>query len=207
MMRKLLLACAASLALAASTAHANTIVDGTGDWAIGYSGNEADLDVTSFSASYNPTLNSFVLQATLAGAIDPSLGGIYVIGADTGAGANHPFTAQGAPGVVFDQVIIIQKTGAAAISGHPALTATISGNWFDLIVPLADLPSTGFTNPADYAFNLWPRTGANIITDFAPNNSDLTAVPEPGVWMLMIVGVGMIGASLRRRRTTPFAAV
>ena len=67
-------------------------------------------------------------------------------------------------------------------------------------MPLSFLPSTGFTNPYDYAFNLWPRSGTNQISDFAPNNSDLVAVPEPGVWALMVVGVGMMGATLRRRR-------
>lgn len=202
MMRKLLLACAATLALAATGAHANTVLDPAGDWAIGYSGPfEADLDVRSFSASFNPTANAFELSAFLDGAIDPTLPGIYVIGANTGAGASHPFTAQGAPNVTFDQVIILQKNGTGAVSGH-ALTYTISGNWFGLEVPLAFLPPTNpaDTNPYDYQFNLWPRSGGNQISDFAPNNSDLVAVPEPGVWALMLVGVGMVGATLRRRR-------
>lgn len=200
MMRELLLACAASLALAAAGAHANTVVDGTNDWATGYAGPfNPDLDVTSFSASFNPGTNAFDLGATLAGPIDTSEGGPYVIGVDTGAGASHPFAAQGAPNVVFDQVIVLQRNGTGSVSGH-ALTYQISGGWFGLEVPLAFLPSTGFTNPYDYAFNLWPRNALNQIADFAPNNSDLVAVPEPGVWALMVVGVGLIGATLRRRR-------
>lgn len=206
-MRTLLIAAAASLAFGATSAHANIIIDGVNDWATGYTGPfEADLDVTSFGASFNPSANAFELWGTFAGAIDPSLPGIYVIGADTGAGALHPFTAQGAPNVVFDQVIVLQKSGTGVVSGHP-LTYRISGNWFGLEVPLAFLPSTGFTNPYDYAFNLWPRNGSNQISDFAPNNSDLTAVPEPGVWALMVAGVGLIGATLRRRRTMQAVAV
>jgi hypothetical protein len=206
MMRKLLLACAASVAFAAAGAHANTVTDATGDWAVGYTGPfEADLDVTSFSASFNPSQNAFDLAGTFAGAIDPSLGGTYVIGANTGSGALHPFAAQGAPNVVFNQVIIVQKTGAAML-GANALTAQISGNRFGLVVPLADLPSTGFTNPFDYQFALWPRNGLNQITDFAPNNSDLVAVPEPAAWALMVAGVGMLGAALRRRRRMQPAA-
>ena len=206
MMRKLLLVCAASLAFAATGVHATTVTDPTNDWAVGYTGPfEADLDVTSFSVNFNAAQNMFDLSGTFAGAIDPSLAGFYVIGADTGTGAMHPFAAQGAPNVVFDQVIILQKTGAATLSGH-ALTGDISGDSFTLDVPLADLPSTGFTDPLKYAFNLWPRSGNNQIADFAPNNSDIASVPEPADWALFMVGVGLMGAALRRRRALQPAA-
>jgi hypothetical protein len=199
MMRNLLLACAASLAFAAAGAHANTVIDPTGDWTVGYTGPfEADFDITRFSASFNPSQNAFDLSGVFAGAIDPTLPGFYVIGADTGTGALHPFAAQGAPNVVFDQAIIVQKTGAATL-GTNTLTAQISGNRFALVVPLADLPSTGFTNPYNYEFNLWSHS-ATQFPDFAPDNSDLVAIPEPGAWALIVAGVGLVGAALRRRR-------
>jgi hypothetical protein len=207
MMRKILLACAASLVFAATGAHANSASDATGDWATGYAGPfEADLDVTSFSASFNAVTNMFHVSATMAGNIDPTLPGIYVIGANTGSGALHPFALQGAPNVVFNQVLIMQKTGVTTIGGHPNLLAAINGDSFNLDIPLADLPSTGFNNPFNYAFNVWPRNGANQISDFAPNNSDLAAVPEPGVWAMMMAGIGMIGSTLRRRRVMQIAS-
>jgi hypothetical protein len=34
----------------------------------------------------------------------------------------------------------------------------------------------------------------------------ITAVPEPGAWGLLLLGVGVTGASLRRRRARPAAA-
>lgn len=37
---------------------------------------------------------------------------------------------------------------------------------------------------------------------FEFDNIAVSAVPEPGVWALMISGFGMLGAALRRRRTT-----
>ena len=200
-MRNLLLVCAASLAVAATGAHAATVTDPTGDWATGYTGPfEADLDVTSFTVNFNTAQNAFDLSATFAGSIDPTLGGNYVIGVDTGSGTLHPFTPQGAPNVVFNQAIVMQKSGAAML-GANTLTGMISGNSFTLDVPLADLPSTGFTSPYQYAFNLWPRNGNGVISDFAPDNSDLAAVPEPGTWALMVAGVGLMGAALRRRRS------
>jgi len=198
MMRKILLACAASLAFAASGAHAATATDATGDFIPSYTGPfESDLDVTSFSASFDPVHNLFDLSATLAGDIDPTLPGIYVIGANTGTGASS-FASIGFPGVKFNQVMILQKNGTGVVGGH-ALTVHINGNEFNLEVPLAFLPSTGAA-PIGYSFNLWPRNGSNQISDFAPNNSDLVAVPEPGVWAMMVMGVGLIGSSLRRRR-------
>ena len=39
-----------------------------------------------------------------------------------------------------------------------------------------------------------------------PTSFTLTAVPEPGSWPLMIIGVGLAGASLRRRAATAVAA-
>lgn len=70
-------------------------------------------------------------------------------------------------------------------------------------VPLALLPSTGF-GPTQYGFNLWPRNGVgnvNQITDFAPENATVSigAVPEPATWLMMLVGFGGVGFSLRRR--------
>lgn len=201
-MRTALLAAGAVLALAAAPAHATGIVDPTGDFLPTFIGpNDADLDVTSFSVSFDDVAMAFNFNATLAGDIDPSRAGLYVIGANTGTGPIRPFAALGAPNVIFNQAIVVQKSGAASVSGNP-LTAIISGDSFSLVVPLAFLPSTGFA-PERYAFNLWPRVGLgnnNQISDFAPNNANIASVPEPASWALMILGFGAAGAALRRRR-------
>jgi len=208
-MRRLLLVAGAIITLAgAGAAHATTVSDPTGDFLGSFVGShDPDLDVTSFGVSYNAATMIFTLNATLAGPINPALPGLYVIGVNTGTGAIAPFAGIGEPNVIFNQVAVVQKTGATAI-GANNLTATISGDSFSLLVPLNLLPSTGFT-PENYGWNLWPRNGLgnnNQISDFAPENSTIASIPEPATWAMMLIGFGALGATLRRRRTATTAA-
>ena len=163
-----------------------------------------DVDVTSFSVSLNPAATTFSLGAVLAGDINPSLTGFYVIGVNTGTGTLHPFGAIGEPNVAFNQAILVQKDGTATL-GANSLTVLMSGNQFIVDVPVLLLPSTGAT-PANYGFNIWPRdpTGAGLgaFSDFAPNNALLSVngilpVPEPASWVMMLLGFGMVGGALR----------
>jgi hypothetical protein len=203
-MRNLLLAAGAVLALAAGPAHAVAITDPTGDFLPTFAGDpllDTDLDVTAFSVVYDPVALAFNFNATLAGDINPARPGVYVIGANTGTGTIRPFAGIGAPNVIFNQAIVVSKTGGVTIGANNSLTAAISGASFSLAVPLALLPSTGFS-PYNYGFNLWPRNGLganNQISDFAPDNANIQPVPEPATWALMIMGFGLLGTALRRR--------
>ena len=193
----------------AATAHAQafSVSDASGDFLPSYTGpHQADLDVTSLSVSYNATTMDFLIQSTFAGAIDATLPGFYVIGVNTGTGTG-PFGSIGAPGVLFNKVVVVQKDGTAKV-GATSLAAgsvVIGGNALSVMVPLSLLPTTGF-DPAHYGFNIWPRSGSvgglAVISDFAPNNSTLAAVPETATWSLMVGGFGLIGGTLRRRRTS-----
>lgn len=202
-MRRVLLAAGAVLALAAAApSHAATVTDATGDFLPSYAGpHDADLDVLSFNVAYDDVGAAFRLTAAMAGDIDPGKPGLYVIGVNTGTGVIRPFAGIGAPNVIFNQVILVQKTGVATVGGNP-LTASVFGNVLTVLVPLSRLPSTGFA-PRDYGFNIWPRNGLgnnNQISDFAPDNATLSAaVPEPAAWALMIAGFGFAGGALRRR--------
>lgn len=201
-MRRALLAGAALVALAV-TAPAVAATDVTGDFLPTYVGDhDADLDVTGFFVSFDNPADLFHVRATFAGDIDPGKAGLYVIGVNTGAAASPgPFAGIGNPNVIFNRVIVVQKTGAATLSGN-ALVANVVDNAFTLDVPLSLLASTGF-QPSEYGWNLWPRNGlgnSNQIADFAPDNATLTAsVPEPATWALMIGGFAMAGGALRRR--------
>ena len=207
MVAKRLLLSVAALSLATAAQAQSSVSDPTGDFLASYTGpDNPDLDVTSLSVSYNASTTSFLIQSTFAGNIDPSLPGFYAIGVNTGTGTG-PFASIGAPDVLFNQVIAVQKDGSATI-GATALSAgsvTIGGNALSVMVPLSLLPSTGF-DPAQYGFNIWPRSGTTgglgVISDFAPNNATLAAaaVPEPAAWSLMLGGFALIGGTLRRGR-------
>jgi hypothetical protein len=201
-MRNRLLAAGAALTLIGGAAHATTVADPTGDFLPSFVGaHDADLDVTSFGVTWDPGKAAFLLQATFAGAIDPGKAGFYVIGVNTGTGAIKPFASIGEPKVIFNQAIVIQKSGAGAVSGHN-VAATIAGDSFSAWVPVSFLPSTGFS-PGQYGFNLWPRNtgpGLGSISDFAPQNATVTGVPEPTTWALALAGFALMGVALRRQR-------
>jgi hypothetical protein len=191
----IILASATAASLIASPLSAATVIDATGDFLPTYTGPQlADLDVTRFSVNYDPVAMNFLLGAQFAGAITPGTAGFYVIGVNTGTGTIDAFNDIGQGDVIFNQAIVIQKTGTINLG-----SATISGNSLLATVPLSALPSTGFI-PQNYGFNIWPRTaqGNAFISDFAPENSTLSAaVSEPSAWAMMLLGFGFVGAAMR----------
>lgn len=139
-------------------------------------------------------------------------------------------------GVKFDAFITFDSTGtqdhlfrvtynadksvASVVEGlFDSSWVTIDGNTISVAIPLTELASTGF-DVAHYGLNVWPRLGDTSTTahivDFAPNGLEQdrygnplfnpSAVPEPTSWALMIMGFGLAGATLRRRRTAAWSA-
>ena len=204
---------AAALLSSVNVAHAVTVADPTSDFLPSFAGpNDADLDVTSFSVTFNSVTNIFTLGAVFAGVINPANAGRYVFGVNTGTGVLAPFAAIGQPLVVFNQAVVINKdgTGNVGATALPISDIVVIGNQLTAKVSLALLPSTGYT-PVQYGWNLWPRNavaGNAGISDFAPNNALLAInpVPEAGTWAMVIVGFGAAGVALRRRRSVPALA-
>jgi hypothetical protein len=213
-----------SIALAAPAAQATTVSDTAGDFLTSFAGpHNGDLDVLSAGVTYN---NSDIrLSGRMNGDIGTTANSIYVWGVDRGQGTPflfRPATEANPIGehVLFDAAIIMSFDPSLAsfilyldAAGHPtgthALDAgaiTFSGDTINALIPRDLLPSTGF-DISQYGYNLWPRLGGvsngTQVADFAPNDSTFhgTAVPEPASWAMMIMGFGVIGSAMRRRRS------
>jgi hypothetical protein len=205
---------AAIAATMLSTPAQATVTDPAGDFLATFTGpHNGDLDVLSVGALDQG--GNVTLTATLNGAIGTTAGEAYVLGINRGGGL--PLLTFGTPsvgaGVNFDAVAVLLPGGGSFVDlllptaqAPVALSnVTFSGATLRAVIPLADLPSNGFS-AAQYLYNLWPRDGLNTsdngqISDFAPNATSFRAsVPEPAAWALMIAGFGLVGATLRRRR-------
>ena len=176
-------------------------IDPTGDFLSSYTGPQnGDLDVVNFDAQFDGT--TFTFSSTSNGAIGTTPGGIFVWGVDRGA---HT-AGFGAfrPGVLFDAVVIANPNGPsrAVVNGVttvlPSSALKVLGNMISISLPASLLPSTG-VSVFDYMVNLWPRSGAGgntVISDFAPDNSDIAVsfVPEPAAWMILLMGLLGLGA-------------
>jgi PEP-CTERM motif len=208
--------CLATCVQLISPTYATTMVDPAGDFLPSYTGPQnADLDVLSIAVGIQGSF--FKLDAMLGGPIGTTAGGLYVWGVNRGAGtagfaANDP----GLNKVLFDSVVILDNLGGGRVVqlGVPGFfslasgAVTISGNSISALVPFGALPTRGL-DFEEYGFNLWPRgTGGGFanISDFAPNNATIAAIPEPVTWMMMLVGFGAVGHAVRRRRKVKFAA-
>ncbi|WFP49624.1 hypothetical protein PL263_16170 [Methylomonas sp. EFPC3] len=208
---------AAAMFSASVQAQASVVNDATGDYLAGYAGSKAgDLDVVSASVTYNPQTDVFHFESTFAAAIGTSLGGLYVLGFDRGAGTGR-FAASGLPNVLFDSVVVINTNGSGAVNllvpqpvvstPFAAGTAVIDGAKLSLDILGSWLPSAGFSK-SGYTWNLWPRDGSQPagfgqISDFAPDsvNAAVQVVPLPGaVWLFGSALAGFVAARRRAFR-------
>lgn len=195
------------------------IVDPAGDFLPGYAGpHGGDLDVLEARVTFDAT--NVMLTAQMNDLIGTTADTLYVWGVNRGAGTEilTTFPNPNGLGVFFDSFIVLGPTGNGQVvafnaAGDPTVhtfsgedgVITIDGDRISAVVPLEWLPSRGF-DVAEYAYNIWPRfhslENGNQVSDLAPDASSFlgAAVPEPTSWALMIVGFGMAGAILRRRR-------
>ena len=204
-----------------SPAYAGAIIDGANDFLPSFTvaPQNSDLDVISATGLYDAAAQQFTFSATLAGVLGQTPGALYVWGLDRGQGTQR--FLNGSPsigaGVFFDSVLVLRPNGTGVYNDFINNTTTslaagsvqLNGNTITgADLPLSLFPSTGF-QPGEYTWNIWPRVGLgqnNQISDFAPDaaNVPVTSVPEPETYVMLLSGLGLIGAlRARRKRVQP----
>lgn len=212
MHRNLFAGLAAAAFLVCGPALADVVVDPTGDFVGGFTGaHNGELDITGASATV--TGSNLLLSVNVNGTLGAAPGELYVFGIDRGAGIPRfgiPF-AFDALAVLFPdgvgRAVTFPTAGAPTITVLPG-AVTVSGSTISGLFPLSLYPTSGA--PLDsYNFVVWSRLRVDPaadgligeIADYVPNTGGFhAAVPEPGVWAMLISGFGLIGARLRRRR-------
>ncbi len=118
---------------------------------------------------------------------DPSVGGIFDLQTPDGPGFGFNFS--------FFDIPNSEVLSDLAISNR-------SFSYAKRVDPRYSITNTGYGQITSFT----ART-----SDIAPGYNGLlqqiviTPVPEPGTWSMMILGVGMVGAGMRRRRKMVFA--
>jgi len=198
---------AASLLLFPGSAQAVTFTDATGDFLSTYTGVQGgDLDVVTAEVSLLG--NQLFFSTTVAAPIGTTATAFYVFGLNRGQGTQR--FVSGTPsigaGVFFDSVVILRPDGtgnfndlinSANSSVLSPANITISGNTISGIFDVSLFPSTGFTLQ-NYTWNLWPRVsnvaGNAGISDFAPDASNASVVPEPSTLLGLFAALGVLKA-------------
>jgi hypothetical protein len=213
-----ILAAALTMAtLVATPLGATTFADPSGDFLATYTGPaNADLDILSGSAVF--TSKDLLLSSTMSGPIGTTPGSTFLWGVDRGSGTDRLITsgppAVGTPDMLLDAIVRLEASGVGRVVlfptvGLPVTTLldpsliTISGDTISGRIPRALLPTTGF-DFADYTYVHWSRSALGsqqFIADLAPDAASFKGAyaPEPATWGLMIFGLGLAGAVLRRR--------
>lgn len=88
-------------------------------------------------------------------------------------------------------------TGAGLLAGAaPSFRLTLEN--------LSAGGTVSYTNGTQGPFNPTPLTGASVTDELSP--PPIGAVPEPGTWLLLLAGFGLMGAAIRSRRTKALGA-
>jgi len=221
-MRKLLLASAAAgaLSLASAAAWADTVV---------YNGGSPDLGGTYYADSaYTASVYiSFVLPAGVTSISDAEWwGGCYNLYTSGSCGSSPSFTISvlsstgGAPGTVIATYAVggaDQTATGSSIVGPPAYAEYVYNAYF---------PVTSLTPGTTYFFEITGTTGTNENGEFGVETTStapagvvayqsfggppglinaelalqLTSVPEPSTWAMMLLGFAGLGFLAYRKR-------
>jgi len=90
---------------------------------------------------------------------------------------------------------------APMLAELPPFTPVLAG-----LGPLLETPPPGGNGPPITTTDVPPGGGGGPPTETPPENPPPPVVPEPGTWATMLLGFGLVGWMMRRRRRTETAA-
>ena len=133
----------------------------------------------------------------------------------TGVGANGLTVKANSNNSAYDQYVLFNYVDAQNITFQNQVSGSV-------LAPLANIsnssPLEGSVVAANFAQNgevhIANFLGQAVVAGHDPSQGlrgavgggNISAVPEPAAWAMMILGVGFMGASLRRRRSLALAA-
>ncbi len=176
----------AAVALTAGQAHAAT-------WLLTYTSSNGAPLIANLTLNASDTLNA-------VGGFDAlSISGDVDGDAITGLIANpsQPLAHYSADGMfIYDNVV--WPTGAPQLSNPGLFFSGASGNEYNLF---SDNATTYELYRAQSGVGyLAHSVGTLGLAQQVRNDARTGAIPEPGVWLMMIIGFGGVGAALRMRR-------
>ncbi len=110
----------------------------------------------------------------------------------------------------------VTQAFSLALGAPGVLHVSISSFYLDLVsLSFGGTTLTDLVKGEVYSFAVEPSPAPQLLTVVMKNNTnksygyssqlDFAPVPEPAAWGLMIAGFGMVGGTLRRRRTAHVA--
>ena len=196
----------------AYAANVNLVTNGNFANAVGYTSDYANCGSGPYVCAPSTAGNSYF--ATNASSVN---GSFYPLTDHTGDGSNLLVLDPSGLGSFFIQTFAVAANStytlsffASQLNFGSSIIASVNGTSFGTFTP-----GTGWT-PFSQTYNTGSATQATLrldagstsqsYNDFAVDDVAFTgpaapgAVPEPATWAMMILGFGLVGSGLRRRR-------
>lgn len=192
-------------ALAASAAQAGALLDTLSSPPSGFADPVADLGPLADSFSTGASAVTLGSVSLLLGAT-PTDGGSVTVSLLSDAGQS--------PGALIDTLGVIpdaalSSTGTvASVGGAGATLAANTRYWISVSTSDASSAVLSYTNAstgAGASGEVFANANGVFPDSEGPYQIRVLAAPEPAAWSLMILGAGLIGGAMRRRRRLAWA--
>lgn len=150
-------------------------------------------------------VNDFVATVTADAGSNTSIGNFFL---DTGSGFAGLSFSDSFVGASYYLPGVPGSGVGASISGPLTLELARTGDTFTAsystggaFTVLYSLTNTGLLGDPSFDLTTYSPVGSTATELLTYSNFDVTSVPEPAAWAMMLGGFGLAGAALRRRQT------